>query len=316
MKKIKKLFSVIPIPMAAVALASATLGNLLYPYSWILKAICGITSSILISLVLLKILFCFDKVKKEFENPIILSVSASIFMTIMILSTYINLIPGMQSVAKIIWFIAFVLHIFLIILFTYKLMFKLDLTHVYPTCFVTYVGIVVAAITSPKFNALILGQIVFWSGLLLYLIIFILVTIRYFKHEIEEHAKPLICIYAAPMSLSLVGYLSVMPTPNVNLVLIMQLLAQILYFFVLINLPSLLKLSFYPSYAAFTFPLVITPFALTQFKDYIINNFNVEIAGIVELIINVETSIAILIVLYVIIEYIKFLQKEIKIIFK
>ena len=315
MIKIKKLFSVIPIPMAAVALACSSLGNLLNPYSWILKAICGITSLFLITLVLLKFIFCFDKVKKEFQNPIILSVSASIFMTIMMLATYLDLLPNMENIAKIIWFIAFILHILLILFFTYKLMFKLDLSHVYPTCFVTYVGIVVAAITSPKFDALLLGQIVFWVGFLLYIIIFILVTIRYFKHEIEEHAKPLLCIYAAPMSMSLVGYLTVIPFPNTNLVLVMQLLAQILYVFVLFNLPRLLRLSFYPSYAAFTFPFVITPFALTQFKSYIVNNFNVEIVGIVELIINVETSIAILIVLYVIIEYMKFLKKEIKIIF-
>ena len=93
----------------------------------------------------------------------------------------------------------------------------------------------------------------------------VLVTYRYLKFkEIPDPAKPLICIYAAPMSLCLAGYVqSVTPKSRVFL-LAMLAVATVLYIFALVKAIGYLRLPFYPSYAAFTFPFVISAIAAKQ----------------------------------------------------
>ncbi len=298
----------IPIPMAGVSLGFTALGNLLNAYSPILRWICGFIALILILLVLSKIFLCPRVVREEIKNPIIASVSATIFMSLMQLATYGADLPHMYQISFVIWAIAFCCHILLIIYFTLRLIYELKLHHIYPTCFVTYVGIIVSAITSPTFGLEKLGQIIFWIGFMVYIVLFIVITIRYMRHEIEEGARPLFAIYAAPMSLSLTGYLTVMNHPSITLIIVLEILAQVIYFVVLYQLPNLLKLPFYPSFAAFTFPMVITPFALQTELQYFTNNFDVQISGIIALVLILETSIAIGLVLYTLKHYIHYLK--------
>lgn len=70
------------------------------------------------------------------------------------------------------------------------------------------------------------------------------------------------------MSLSLAGYFAVVPDKNFLLITVMQIAAQGLFFFILSLMPRLLRLPFYPSYAAFTFPFVITASTLRLSLDY------------------------------------------------
>ena len=52
------------------------------------------------------------------------------------------------------------------------------------------------------------ARLIFWFGFACYAALLVLVTYRYAKHEVPEGARPLFCIYTAPMSLSIVGYLA------------------------------------------------------------------------------------------------------------
>lgn len=300
----------IPIPMAGVALGFTALGNLLVSYGTYIRYICGFIAFCLLSLVLLKCIILPKVVKEDFKNPVIASVSATIFMTTMQLTTYIaNLnIPYIYDVAKIIWLIALSMHLLLIIYFTYRMFTELKLHHIYPTCFVTYVGIIIAAITSPTFHMEPLGKLIFWFGFILYIFMFIIISIRYHKHEIEINNRPLFVIYAAPMSLSLTGYLAVMDFPNITFAIIMAILAQIIYVVVVMQLPNLLKLDFYPSYAAFTFPLVISPFALMRILTIV--SSQIMIPKILYLILSIEITIAIMMVFYAFYQYMKFIFKK------
>lgn len=308
----KKFVSGVPIPLAGVALGFTALGNLLNVYSPTIRTICGIVAAALLFLVLSKIILCFKQVREEFKNPIIASVSATIFMTIMQLSTYIAPlnIPNIEKISLVIWSFALILHIALIIYFTLRLFFELKLHHLYPTCFVTYVGIIIAAITSPTFGLEALGKIIFYIGFFFYILIFVLISYRYMRHEIEEPSRPLFVIYAAPMSLSLTGYLAVMDVPNQWFIVVLMVLAQILYLVVLFQLPNLLKLPFYPSYAAFTFPMVITPFALQKVLGVLATTYNWQIPGSVVLLLILETSIAVGMVLYAFYHYMIFFKKH------
>jgi len=57
---------------------------------------------------------------------------------------------------------------------------------------------------------------------------------------------------------------------NILLVTLLIVLSQGLYFVILTKLPKLLVIDFYPSYAAFTFPLVISAMAVTTTANFYI----------------------------------------------
>lgn len=303
----------VPIPIAGVMLGLCALGNLLQSYSETVRMICGVSAAFLGVFLLLKFLIHPDQIRKDYENPILASVSATIFMSVMQLCTYAY--PYLGNITMIIWFAAVAGHIFLMGWYTKKFILRFDLSEIFPTCYITYVGIVVATLTSPTFGMETLGRVLLVFGLAAYMIMFIIITYRYIKIEVHEAARPLFCIYTAPMSLCLAGYLVVVDEKSWILTLILEIIAQTLFILVLIRLPRLLKLPFYPSYAAFTFPFVITAFALKKW----IGSFaemNVAIPeGLLtglQVILAIETLIAVLMVGYTFLRFVMYLAGELK----
>ncbi len=228
------------------------------------------------------------------------------FMALMQLATYLE--PLWHAGAFALWAASLVGHGLLIVWFTAVFIAGFKLSDVYPTYFICYVGIIVGAVTSPSFGMEGLGMALFYGGFACYLVLLVIVTLRYAKLGVPEGARPLFCIYAAPMSLSLAGYLTVAPEPNVAFALVLATLAQALFFIVLLRLPSLLKLPFYPSYAAMTFPFVITAVALGKVVGLL------ELQGIVAptavlVLLAAETVFATGMVLYVTAHYLGHFRK-------
>ena len=300
----RSVISKVPIPIAGVALGLAALGNLLQGYSAEVRWLCGGLSALLFALLVLKIILFPEMIRQDYRNSVLASVSATIFMTAMQLASYAA--PFLGLGAKLLWFAAVVGHAALIVWFTFTYFRAFRLEQVFPTYFITYVGIVVASVTSAALDLTWLGRGIFWFGFAAYAVMFVLVTVRYRKLPIPEPSKPLFCIYAAPMSLSLAGYLTVMEHTSLVLVLLMEAAAQVLYLVVLTQLPKLLKLPFYPSYAAFTFPFVITAFALQKTVAYL-EGLGWTIPGAVFILLAVETAVATLLVFYTVIRYGRFL---------
>lgn len=300
-----------PIPTAGLALGLVALGILLQPISEVFHLMAGLLSLIAILAVTAKAILFPAMIKEDFKNPVLAAVSATYFMTIMQLATY--LAPFALPVAFVIWIAAIVGHLSLIVFFTVRFTLHFDLKQVFPTHFIAYVGIIVAALTSPAFGMQALGEVIFWFGFACYLALLAVITLRYLKHEVPEPSKPLFCIYTAPMSLSLAGYLAVSAQPNLIMVAIMALVAQAFLVFVLIQLPKLLRLKFYPSYAAMTFPFVISASALlkatTFFESLGYSGPFFELAHILAV---AETLFASVMVLYVFARYLHFLLGDIK----
>ncbi len=253
----------VPIPLCGVMLGFAALGNLLQSYGEGIRYLCGIAAAFILVLVLLKLVMFPQMIKEDMKNPIMASVAGTFPMALMLLSTYVK--PFIGAAAKYLWFFAIGLHIALIIYFTIKFILKLQMPKVFASYYIVYVGIAVAAVTAPAFEQLNVGAAAFWFGFATLILLLILVTLRYTKYpEIPEPAQPLICIYAAPTSLCIAGYVqSVMPKSK-SFLLAMLVLATILYIFALVKAVGYLRLQFYPSYAAFTFPFVISAIATKQ----------------------------------------------------
>lgn len=296
----------VPIPLSGLALGLVALGVLLQPLSEALHLIAGLLSLSALLAVTAKVILFPDMIKKDLKNPVLAAVSATYFMTVMQLATY--LAPIAPLLAFGVWIAAIVGHLTLIIFFTARFMLDFNLEHVFPTHFIAYVGIIVAALTSPTFGMQAFGEIFFWFGHMCFLLLLFLVALRYLKHEVPDASKPLFCIFTAPMSLSLAGYLAVSSQPNIILVVLMLVVAQSLLVLVLTQLPRLLRLSFYPSYAAMTFPFVVSASAFLKatafFEGLEYSGAALEIAHVLVI---VEIIFASIMVLYVLTQYVHFL---------
>ncbi|MFT4106363.1 MAG: TDT family transporter [Lacrimispora sp.] len=294
----------IPVPMAGLMLGLAALGNLLQSYSEAVRLLCGAISTVLGILILCKCLLHFDMVKEDMKNPAVASVSGTFSMAVILLSAYAK--PFIGGSAVYIWYLGIGLHILIMVYFTIRFICKLNMKTVFASYYIVYVGIVAASVTSPAFGQTGLGLGIFWFGLVCCLILLALVTTRYVKHkEIPEPARPLFCIYTAPVSLCLAGYLQSAEVKSPAMVLSLMILASVLYLTVLVQLPKFLALPFYPSYSAFTFPVVISAIALKMSAGFLGKaGYNI---GFLPVLVTVETVIAVCLVAYVFIRYMKFL---------
>lgn len=299
----KKIISKTPLPIAGLMLALAAAGNLLASYSIIYKGILGSISAIIFLLLLLKIFINQKDIIRDLENPVIASVAPTFSMGMMILSTYIK--PSVSSIAYAFWIVGLLIHCLLLIYFTKKFILNFDMKKVFPSYFVVYVGIVVGSVTAPAFNLAGLGQLLFWFGFICYLILLPIVIYRVFKVKaIPEPALPTITIFSAPASLCLAGYMSSFQEKNMTMVWLLTFLSLIMLFAVLLYMPKMLRLKFYPSYSAFTFPCVISAIAIKKTNGFLIST-NQGIS-VVKYLVKFEELLAVAIVVYVLIRYIGF----------
>ena len=294
----------VPIPMAGLMLALAATGNLVLSYGNSYRNIFGVLSAAILLLLVAKIIIEPKAISEGFENPVVASVTPTLTMGIMLLSTYLK--PYAPSAAYGTWIFALALHAMLIIYFTKKYILSFNIKKVFPSYFVVYVGIVVGSVTAPAFGHANWGQGIFWFGLVSYLILLPIVLYRVFKiKEIPELAQPTITIFAAPASLLVAGYLNSFQQKNATIVGLIAIMAFLSLVGVLLYLPKLLKLKFYPSYSAFTFPIAISGVAMKGTNAFLLNTNN-GISALKYVVKFLEAS-AVLIVLYVLIRYIMFL---------
>lgn len=298
----KEFLKKIPLPMAGLILALASIGNLLSGFSIYLRWACFIISLILFLMVTMKLFIHREQSKIELANPVILSVFPTISMSIIIFSTYIKSF-SLES-AKIIWILGVFLHIILMLVYTFKVLFSLDLKKIFPSIFIVYVGIVTASVAAPAVGYLFYGKVIFWFGLLSYILLLPLVIYKLVMvNNISEKTLPLLVIMAAPSNLCLAGYMSSFKSKNWTMVLALLCISMAMNLYAYISLYKCRKLSFAPSFSAFTFPLVIGAIATKKVAsaygyDYILNFSTLQII------------LSVVVVGFVLIKYLCFLYEK------
>lgn len=297
----------LPLPISGLMLALAALGNLLLSYGSIYRNILGAISGLLLILLLVKIVIAPQAVREGLENPVIASVMPTFSMGLILLSTYIK--PYASSAAYCLWLLGIALHVLLIALFTKKYVMYFNIKKVFPSYFIVYVGVVCASVTAPAFAMEQLGRYIFWFGFISYIVILPIVLYRTFiVKEVPEPAKPTLAIYTAPASLCLAGYLNAFQTKSTVIVGFLACLSMLMFISVMINMPKLLKLKFYPSFSAFTFPFVITAIAMKGTNAYLSKvGIPVPYMGYI---VNILELWAFIMVIYVLIRYIIFMYSK------
>lgn len=300
-----KLIKKIPLPMSGLMLALAATGNLLSSYGVVYRYAFGIMAAILLALLAAKTAFDPGSLHEGFENPVVASTLPTFSMGMMLLSVYIK--GFLPAAALGMWIVGLLLHIILMVLFTKKYIFSFNIKRVFPSYFIVYVGIVCGSITAPAFGLAAAGRYIFWFGLAAYLLLLPVVLYRVIKvKEIPEPALPVTVILTAPSSLCLAGYLNSFPVRSMVAVALLCILSLSMLIYVLAWMPKLLKLKFYPSYSAFTFPFVITAIAMKGANGYLVKG-GIE-TGHLGLLISVLEIGSIAMVLYVLARYILFLS--------
>ena len=282
----------LPTPIAGLALGSVALGNLLQPYSSSLQLLFNLLSLIIIVLLTIKFTLGFDKLKKEMKNPVIATVLATYPMSIMLLASFSKKYIGLLSMP--VWIIGIFLDSCVVFLAIYNFIIKeRHIRNIYPTWFITFVGPAVVTVTAINYHLETLGLIYFYFSYINYLVLLPFVLYRVYKYKhYNDGDYPTITVFSAPGGLLLASYI-IGVTQKSNMVLAILIpLTILLFIFVLIQLPYLLKRKFYPSFSAFTFPLVICAIAFQKTGIYYqITEFSI--------LIHLTELLAIIIVIYV-----------------
>lgn len=289
-------------------LGLAALGNLLGPFSPGVRYVLGSISALIFISLILKVLLFPGSLREGFGSPVVASIFPTFTMGGMLLSTYIH--PYFSMAALGLWAMALGLNAVIIVLFTKKYVLNFAIKKVFTSYFVMYVGIVVASVTAPLYGLEALGQAIFWFGLFAYLLWLPIVCYRVFKVKaIPEAAKPIAIIFAAPASLLLAGYLNSFPEKNMGMVVFLGTLGFLMTLFALSRMPKMLKLPFYPSYSAFTFPFVISAIAFNGMTGYL--GSQGIASGILEMIRGFQIAWATAMVFYVLVRFGLLSQKQV-----
>lgn len=304
----KQFLKALPLPAAGVTLGLAALGNLLQSYSEGVRLVLGALALAMWVCLVLKVIFCWKGVCQAMEDPIVASVSATFPMATMLLAVYGKPFVG-AAAAQGVWFLGIALHAALIVWFTVKFFGSFRLEKVFASYYIVYVGIVVASLTAPAFEmAATVGAWAFWFGFVCLIALLVLVSVRYIRLPVgKDPAKPIFCVYAAPASLCLAGYIQSVTPKEPMMVIGLLALSTALYLMVLVRLPGFLKLPFYPSYAAFTFPMVITAIAAKQ-SMACLTNLGYSVSWLSPVVL-AETVIATVMVLYALVRYVMAMAK-------
>lgn len=311
---VHRFLSSLPVPFSGVMLSFACLG-LLFPNLFgytafpeigaVLHIICGCIAALIWVLFIAKCIVCFPQIKAALKNPVAASVSGTFCMSTMMLAVYLQELIGEPAV--ILWVFGIILHIALIVMFSVRFLYPFSLQNVYPSWLVVYVGILVASITSPFFSLEFVGQIIFWFGLVCCVLLAPVLLIRQFRYPLSDGLKPLICIFAAPVSILAASYVQAFDA-DVRITFGFLAVELVILVYICVLLPKLLRLSFAPSHAAFTFPFHVTASAfLFGIGVLIKGGFPPELIWIAALMI-IAVSV---ILVYVTIEFAAMMKKEV-----
>ncbi|WP_263832363.1 SLAC1 anion channel family protein [Sulfurospirillum oryzae] len=220
---------------------------------------------IIVTLYAMKIIFFFEEVKQEFAHPIRINFFAAASISLLLLSIiYQDIHIGISAC---LWYMGAGLQTFLTF---YTIRFwitqNMEIVHSNPAWFIPIVGNVIAPIGGEHFASPEILIYFFAVGIFFWIILLPIIVNRIiFHHQLAQKFLPTLFILIAPPAIGVISYLKI--TGHFDL------MASILYslglFFTLLLIfmvKNFLKLQFFISWWAFTFPLAaITIASLVAF---------------------------------------------------
>lgn len=294
----------LPLAFSGCLLGLAGAGNLILDTFPLLSHVFSLSGLILWFYFLVSHLSHWQESKQELKKAPLLSGMATFPMAGMILSTYMlrTLPVSLNFIAQVLWWFAFLLDVGLIIYFTINYVQTKPRTSATPSWTVLYVGIAVASLTYPVVGIVGIAYGAWIFGFILTLFLYPLIY-----QDLKKNPLPLALlgqegIYCAPFSLLLAALVRIGGPDLPSWVLLVMILAsQAFFFFVLSRLPRILKQGFQPAFSALTFPTIITATSLKMAQGIL------QFPAL-NLLVWLETIICLTILVYVLVEYVRYLR--------
>jgi len=299
----------VPVPICGMALAFASLDRFLwYNYDVYVFNLFALLSVILVSLFTIRIFADAKGILNDIKNPAAFAVLPTYTMTLMLFAAYVKDHFGAAAgdISFAVWIGAIAASYVIMFFFVKRFFFDFSIEKVFPSWFIIFVGYVVACVTSASFGTQEFGRILLWSGLIGYALMLPLTAYRtMIVRKTPEPLVPHAAIFAAPANLLIVGCLSVYAQPPELLIYALTALGVISYVAVLCYMPIMLRRKFYPTFAALTFPLVISAASFHALGNY----YGIAANEVFSVLQKATVVIAIAIVAYVFVGFLIFLYR-------
>ncbi|MFI3210447.1 MAG: TDT family transporter [Peptostreptococcaceae bacterium] len=302
----KENLKAVPIPLVPTFVGLATLSNVYNGLGFsLVRHIIMISAILVLCLYLSKMVFHMDTVKREYDVTVPASLYAGITMIMMIIGSY--LFEFNQVIGKSIWFIAVIIHIIHILIFTYKNVIKNFVMDAFvPSWFVTYNGLLVSTVIGVPMNEPVLSRAIVLYGIGVFLIILPVMIYRLVKFEVKDAMYHTQAIILAPSSLCLVGYLNFFE-PNQTVVYGLYSIVFLSLIFVLYKLPKFLSFNFNPGFAGLTFPMAIGIVASNRMSGYLVSIGNESLGNAVNQIAGIQIMLTTALIGFVVFNFYKLL---------
>ena len=299
-----------PIGVCGCALGFLILGNVYTEFQIVsIKILAIIFASIAILFMIIRVFYFPKVVALEIKNYIPSSFYTTIDMSLFLIATVI--FKFSPIIGRGLWFFSAILHIAIIVIYSYYRIKNHKFSEIIPSWYVTYVGIVTGTITGMHLGFIGVSKYMLYFGILTYFLFYPFILYRIFNKSLNKQELLTIGIIAAPAALILAGMFAVYSYINPIflgvLVVTMFINLIIAYYFGV----KLFSEKFVAGLASFTFPLSISTLATFKFVGYLKNHVYpmvelFKVLGIIQIII---TSI---VILYVVINFIIMLYKNAK----
>ncbi len=289
----------LPVAILPCFVGVASLGNIYYGFGHeIIREISIAGAAIVLALYIVKIVKFPKVVRAEYNQVISASIYPGFSMIITIIGSY--LLPYSYMVGKTLWIVGIVMHIVHIIIFTYKNIIRKRVMDTFvPTWFVTYVGIVNAAVIGKDMDAdaFLMGLI--YYGVVGYLIIMPLLMYRFIKYELKPSMYHTVPVILAPCSLTLGGYLTIVDNPENWLVVTLYICVLMSLVVIIRMLPRFFAYDFHPGFAGLTFPMAAATVTSVKMEGFLEANGHIELLNIVENIASIQLYLTTMIIGFV-----------------
>lgn len=187
----------------------------------------------------------------------------------MFLATFAHRISKtIPDIALVVWFVAFALHLFLLIYLLFYHCRAGGIRRVLPSWFIPPIGFIAIGLGAFDSSSLLIAKYIFVFAYVVFVPVSLVIIWRQFKFPLNVKEIPSMGIYAAPVSLLILANLhNAVGFPHCLLLLICL---NGLYNFISIValIYAVFKIPFNPSFASFTFPFAISAIAYYQLRSY------------------------------------------------
>ncbi len=244
--------------LAGLAIALQRAGDLwapLYSFGLLVAFLAAAVFAVLVLLYGMKLMQYRSAVLEELSHPIKMSFGATISVSLVLLS--VALIKLFPSVSYGLWALGASLHLLftLYVLSSWIHKTHFEIQHISPAWFIPVVGNILVPVSGVAHGSIEISWFFFSVGLLFWMVLFTIIIYRMiFHHPLPDKLLPTLFILIAPPAVGFISYVKLNNGID-NFAHILYYSALFLTLLLFKELPRFIRLPFYLSWWAYSFPL-------------------------------------------------------------